>query len=74
MRVQAFELIVEKDPETLNQRVNAKIALGWDVMFGCSGMNQTATKFCVWMAESVPPAPPKPRHAAVEPGVPAEAP
>jgi hypothetical protein len=59
MKILKFELIVEKTPDALNARVNARIAEGWELMFGCSGMNKELTKFGAWMQL---PAPPKPRR------------
>jgi hypothetical protein len=59
MKVLNFELIVEKTPDALTTRVQARIAEGWELMLGCSGMNKELTKFGAWM---VLPAPPKPRR------------
>jgi hypothetical protein len=59
MKLQKFEVIVEKAVDVLNARVNARIEEGWDVMFGSSRSNAELTKFSVWMALPVPPVPPR---------------
>jgi hypothetical protein len=61
MKILNFELIVEKTPDGLNRRVNARVAEGWELMLGCSGMNTEVTKFAACM---VLPVPAKPRRSA----------
>jgi hypothetical protein len=68
MKILKFELIVEKTPDALNRRVNEKIVLGWELMFGCSGMNSELTKFAAWMVERPPPVLPKKLEARADAG------
>jgi hypothetical protein len=68
MKILNFELIVEKTPDALNRRVNEKIALGWELMFGCSGMNSELTRFAAWMVEPRPPVFPKKLEARADAG------
>jgi len=55
MKLQKFEVILDKDVSRFNERVNARVSEGWDVMFGPSRTNDQCTKFVAWMVLPLPP-------------------